>query len=110
MRRLPPQKPTEGAKAPFPGFIEPALATSIEKVPSGARRIHEIKLDGYRIQVHLRDAAAKVFTRRGNDWTKRFRRSPTTPGTSAPAPPSSTAKSSSRSRTAPPTSPSCRTN
>jgi bifunctional non-homologous end joining protein LigD len=24
-----------GAKAPFPGFVEPALATSIEKVPSG---------------------------------------------------------------------------
>jgi bifunctional non-homologous end joining protein LigD len=24
-----------GVKAPFPGFIEPALATSIEKVPSG---------------------------------------------------------------------------
>lgn len=72
MRRLPPQKPTGGAKAPSPGFIEPALATSIEKVPSGARWIHEIKFDRYRVQVHIRDAAAKVFTRRGNDWTKRF--------------------------------------
>ena len=27
-----------GVKAPFPGFIEPALATSIEKVPSGPLR------------------------------------------------------------------------
>jgi ATP-dependent DNA ligase len=35
-----------GVKAPFPGFIEPALATLIEKVPSGARWIHEIKFDG----------------------------------------------------------------
>ena len=26
-----------GVKAPFPGFIGPALATSIEKVPSGDR-------------------------------------------------------------------------
>jgi bifunctional non-homologous end joining protein LigD len=26
-----------GVKAPFPGFVKPALATSIEKVPSGAR-------------------------------------------------------------------------
>jgi bifunctional non-homologous end joining protein LigD len=34
-----------GVKAPFPGFIEPALASSIEKVPSGARWIHEIKFD-----------------------------------------------------------------
>jgi bifunctional non-homologous end joining protein LigD len=39
-----------GAKAPFPGFIEPALATSIEKVPSGERWLHEIKFDGYRVR------------------------------------------------------------
>jgi bifunctional non-homologous end joining protein LigD len=63
-----------GVKAPFPGFIEPELATSIEKVPSGERWIHEIKFDGYRVQVHLREAAIKVFTRRGNDWTNRFRK------------------------------------
>ena len=63
-----------GIKAPYPGFIEPALATSIEKVPSGARWVHEIKFDGYRVQVHLRDAAVKVFTRRGNDWTNRFKK------------------------------------
>ena len=42
-----------GVKAPLPGFVEPALATSIEKVPSGARWIHEIKFDGYPVQVHL---------------------------------------------------------
>ena len=58
----------------MPDFIEPALATSIEKVPSGERWLHEIKFDGYRVQVHLRDAAVKVFTRRGNDWTKRFKK------------------------------------
>src|SRR4029078_1010670 len=63
-----------GIKAPFPGFIEPALATSIEKVPSGARWVHEIKFDGYRVQVHLANAAVKIFTRRGNDWTDRFRK------------------------------------
>jgi len=63
-----------GIKASYPGFIEPALATSIEKVPSGERWVHEIKFDGYRVQVHLRDAAVKVFTRRGNDWTNRFRK------------------------------------
>jgi len=63
-----------GIKAPFPGFIEPALATSIEKVPSGARWLHEVKFDGYRVQVHLANEAVKVYTRRGNDWTKRFRK------------------------------------
>jgi len=65
---------TVGFKAPYPGFIEPALATSIDKVPSGERWLHEIKFDGYRVQVHLRDAAITVFTRRGNDWTKRFKK------------------------------------
>jgi len=50
------------------------LATSVDKVPSGERWIHEIKFDGYRVQVHLKDAVVKVFTRRGNDWTNRFRK------------------------------------
>jgi bifunctional non-homologous end joining protein LigD len=63
-----------GIKANYPGFIEPALATSINKVPAGERWVHEIKFDGYRVRVHLRDATVKVFTRRGNDWTNRFRK------------------------------------
>jgi ATP-dependent DNA ligase len=40
-----------GVKAPFPGFIEPALATTIERVPGGQRWVHEIKFDGYRAPV-----------------------------------------------------------
>jgi bifunctional non-homologous end joining protein LigD len=63
-----------GAKAPFPGFIEPALATSIEKTPSGSRWIHEIKFDGYRVQLHIANEGAHVFTRNGHDWTKRFKK------------------------------------
>ena len=57
------------------------LATSVDRVPCGARWIHEIKFDGYRVQVHLRDAAVKVFTRRGNDWTNRFRKIASANGT-----------------------------
>src|SRR5215208_1950463 len=53
-----------GVKAPFPGFVEPALATSVEKVPSGDRWIHEIKFDGYRVQLHIHNDAIKVLTRR----------------------------------------------
>jgi bifunctional non-homologous end joining protein LigD len=69
------KKPTAmGIKAPFPGFVEPALATSIDKVPSGTRWIHEIKFDGYRVQVHLANETVKVFTRRGHDWTNRFKK------------------------------------
>jgi bifunctional non-homologous end joining protein LigD len=69
------RKPADiGVKASFPAFIEPALATSIEKVPAGARWIHEIKFDGYRVQIHLANEAIKVFTRRGHDWTHRFKK------------------------------------
>ena len=63
-----------GVKAPLPGFIEPALATAINKVPSGDRWIHEIKFDGYRVQLYLAHEAAKIFTRRGHDWTQRFKK------------------------------------
>jgi bifunctional non-homologous end joining protein LigD len=66
--------PSIGVKAPFPGFIEPALASSIDKAPSGDRWIHEIKFDGYRVQVHLANTEVKVFTRRGYDWTHRFKK------------------------------------
>jgi bifunctional non-homologous end joining protein LigD len=63
-----------GAKANYPGFIEPGLASSIERVPTGKRWVHEIKFDGYRVQVHLANETIRVFTRRGNDWTKRFKK------------------------------------
>ncbi|MGL3210915.1 non-homologous end-joining DNA ligase [Bradyrhizobium sp. BR 1433] len=63
-----------GLKAPLPDFVEPALASSIDKVPSGARWIHEIKFDGYRVQVHLANETATIFTRRGHDWTHRFKK------------------------------------
>jgi hypothetical protein len=63
-----------GVKVPFPEFVEPALASSIEKVPSGSRWIHEIKFDGYRVQVHLHNETVRVFIRRGHDWTKRFKK------------------------------------
>ena len=64
-----------GVKAPFPGFVEPGLATLIDKVPVGDRSIHETKFDGYRVQVHLANEAVKIFTRRrGHDWTNRFKK------------------------------------
>jgi bifunctional non-homologous end joining protein LigD len=34
--------------------------------------LHELKLDGYRIQAHLRDGRVTLYTRTGLDWTKRF--------------------------------------
>jgi bifunctional non-homologous end joining protein LigD len=65
---------TLGVKAAFPGFIPPALASKVDKPPTGERWIHEIKFDGYRVQLHMANDDIKVFTRNGNDWTKRFRK------------------------------------
>ena len=56
----------------MPGFIKPQLATLKSKAPKGEQWLHEIKYDGYRVQVHINAGKKKVFTRNGLDWTKRF--------------------------------------
>lgn len=56
----------------MPGFIKAQLATLKSKAPKGDQWLHEIKFDGYRIQVHIDRGRKKVFTRNGLDWTKRF--------------------------------------
>ena len=56
----------------MPGFIKPQLATLKSKAPKGEQWLHEIKFDGYRIQVHINSGRKKVYTRNGLDWTKRF--------------------------------------
>jgi hypothetical protein len=56
----------------MPGFIKPQLATLKSKAPVGNQWLHEIKFDGYRVQVHIKNGNKKVYTRNGLDWTKRF--------------------------------------
>jgi bifunctional non-homologous end joining protein LigD len=60
------------ASAEMPGFIKPQLATLKAIAPKGDQWLHEIKFDGYRVQVHLNRGRKKVYTRNGLDWTKRF--------------------------------------
>jgi bifunctional non-homologous end joining protein LigD len=59
--------------APYPGFVEPQLATLKREVPAGSRWIHEIKFDGFRIQAHLVKKRVHLYTRSGLDWTDKFR-------------------------------------
>ncbi len=40
--------------------------------PSGPGWIHEVKFDGYRMQLQVRAARARLFTRNGHDWTDRL--------------------------------------
>jgi len=59
-------------KAILPVFVEPSLALLKERAPSGAKWIHEIKFDGYRLQARIDGHKIQLLTRRGLDWTKRF--------------------------------------
>jgi ATP dependent DNA ligase-like protein len=54
------------------GFIPPCIATRAHKVPIGPDWIHEVKHDGYRLQVRREGDAVRLFTRRGFDWTDRY--------------------------------------
>ena len=58
--------------AALASFVEPALASLVDKAPEGARWIHEIKFDGYRIQARLEHGKVRLMTRKGLDWTDKF--------------------------------------
>ncbi|MBB4067190.1 DNA ligase D [Gellertiella hungarica] len=64
--------PEEAAAAPLPDFVEPQLATLVEKPPEGDDYIHEIKFDGYRLLARLEKGKVTFLTRTGLDWTERF--------------------------------------
>ena len=56
----------------MPGFVAPQLAAARARAPSGDKWLHEIKYDGYRVQLHVDRQRRTIFTRTGLDWTKRF--------------------------------------
>src|SRR5208282_2849372 len=55
-----------------PSFVEPQLAKLVERPPAHAGWVHEVKFDGYRVQLHVSKHAAVLRTRTGLDWTDRF--------------------------------------
>jgi bifunctional non-homologous end joining protein LigD len=56
----------------FPTFVEPQLCRLVDQPPSGANWVHEVKFDGYRMQLKVQDGKAKLYTRKGLDWTGKF--------------------------------------
>ncbi|GAA0397791.1 DNA ligase D [Brevundimonas terrae] len=56
----------------IPDFIEPQLAANISTPPAGNMWAHEIKFDGYRLQLRIDGEQKTLRTRKGLDWTKRF--------------------------------------
>jgi bifunctional non-homologous end joining protein LigD len=71
--------PTKAKPAPktkivtnLPDFIEPQLTKSLEKPPAGPGWAHEIKFDGYRMQLRTVGGKATLLSRKGLDWSSKF--------------------------------------
>jgi bifunctional non-homologous end joining protein LigD len=58
--------------ARMPAFVEPQLTKLVDQPPEGPRWAHEVKLDGYRVQMSVSHGRAVLRTRTGLDWTDRF--------------------------------------
>ena len=57
----------------FPaGLIAPCLPTKTDNLPSGSQRLHEIKHDGFRIIARKDGDRVRLYSRPGNDMTRRF--------------------------------------
>ncbi|HTI66072.1 MAG TPA: DNA ligase D [Caulobacteraceae bacterium] len=56
----------------IPAFVAPQLCCSVDRPPSGEAWAHEIKFDGYRMQLRVEGGKATLKTRKGLDWTHRF--------------------------------------
>lgn len=65
LRKLPEEKQ--------PQFISPQLALQSVAPPSGEGWLHELKLDGYRMQARKDGSGVQMLTRKGLDWTDRVR-------------------------------------
>ncbi|KQV83555.1 DNA ligase D [Rhizobium sp. Root1220] len=63
---------TRSAKSRMPDFIPPQLCESLERPPSSKGWIHEIKFDGYRIQMRVQNGQVTLKTRKGLDWTAKY--------------------------------------
>ncbi len=57
----------------MPEFVAFELCTPVELPPNGTGWGHEIKFDGYRIQMRVEDGKATLKTRKGLDWTDKFK-------------------------------------
>ena len=63
---------SSGAKSAMPAFIAPQLCESLTRPPAGKGWIHEIKFDGYRVQMRVAGGEVTLKTRKGLDWTSKW--------------------------------------
>lgn len=66
-------KPATGkAVRTLPSFVSPMLCKLVDRPPDGTGWVHEVKFDGYRLQLRVEAGKAVLRTRKGLDWTARF--------------------------------------
>jgi len=69
---LPAGKPRERSNSALPDFIPFATCLLVDRPPNGPAWVHEIKLDGWRIQIRVEDGTATLRTRNGHDYSHTF--------------------------------------
>ncbi|NNM27335.1 MAG: DNA ligase D [Phycisphaerales bacterium] len=70
---LPDPSTLPGAQAAvLPARVKPQLCGTAAIPPEGPAWIHEIKLDGYRLQCRIENGRVQLLTRNGHDWTDVF--------------------------------------
>jgi DNA ligase D-like protein (predicted ligase) len=57
-----------------PAFVTPMLAKLVRALPEGPGWEYELKLDGYRLEAVKDGDKVRLYSRRGNDFTKKFAR------------------------------------
>ena len=71
-KSAPKRRQPAASAAGLPDFLPPQLATLVERPPAASGWVHEIKFDGYRMQLRVAAGRATLKTRTGLDWTPRF--------------------------------------
>lgn len=61
-------------KADMPPFVAPQLCETAARPPSSEGWVHEIKFDGYRVQMRIENGKVALRTRTGLDWTGKFQK------------------------------------
>jgi bifunctional non-homologous end joining protein LigD len=68
----PSAKGKKASDAEPPAFVAPQLCRLVDRPPGGTEWVHEVKFDGYRVQLRVAGDGITLRTRKGLDWTNKF--------------------------------------
>jgi bifunctional non-homologous end joining protein LigD len=68
----PASKAKTAERVAMPRFVAPQLCKLVDRPPGEGGWVHEIKFDGYRMQLRVAAGSATLLTRKGLDWTEKF--------------------------------------